>query len=207
MWLASMQLIKTGENPSADSEGGSMRTKTGIVLAVALAALSMVGCESRPAYTESNAQAVSDSTITANVRSALVQDPVTRSRNISVNTVRGTVELNGFVDSMQERHEAARIARDVPGVQFVDNKLQVTSGGPVVGGIADDRTISSEVRSALASNPETQSSRIEVTTSNGVVQLAGFVDSNEQRAAAGNVASSVEGVRRVDNDLRLNPPD
>jgi hyperosmotically inducible periplasmic protein len=184
-----------------------MRTHAGIALAAAIAAASLVGCEVTPPYSESNAQAVDDSTITANVKAALVQDPVTRSRNISVNTIHGTVELTGFVDSRAERHEASRVAGSVAGVQSVDDELQVNSGGPVVSGIADDHTISSEVRSALASNPETESARIEVSTSNGVVQLAGFVDSNDQRAAAGNVASSVQGVRRVDNDLRLNPPD
>jgi hyperosmotically inducible periplasmic protein len=174
-----------------------------------LAAAALAGCETAPPY-ESNAQAIDDSTITANVKAALVQDPATRSRNISVNTIHGTVELTGFVDSRSERDEAARDAGSIGGVRSVDDELQINSGGaggPIVGSVPDDRTISDEVRSALASNPETQSSRIKVTTSEGVVQLAGFVDSNNERISAGNVAGSVQGVRRVDNDLRLNPGD
>jgi hyperosmotically inducible periplasmic protein len=185
-----------------------MRTNASVALAALLAAATLAGCETAPPY-ESNARAIDDSTITANVKAALVQDPATRSRNISVNTIRGTVELTGFVDSRGERDEAARDAGSVAGVRSVDDELEINSGGggPVVGSIPDDRAISEEVRSALASNPETESSRIKVTTSEGVVQLAGFVNSNDERIAAGNVASSVQGVRRVDNDLRLNPGD
>jgi hyperosmotically inducible periplasmic protein len=183
-----------------------MRTNVSVAVAALLAAATLVGCETRPPYA-SNAEAVDDATITANVKSVLVQDPETRASNISVNTIHGRVELTGFVNSRDERDEAAHDAGDVAGVRTVDNELQINGGGPVVGRATDDRTISDEVRSALASNPETESSRIEVTTSDGVVQLAGFVNSRDQRVAAGNVASSVQGVRRVDNDLRLNPGD
>jgi hyperosmotically inducible periplasmic protein len=183
-----------------------MRTGAGIAIAAVLAAATMAGCTTGPAY-ESNAEAVDDATITANVKAALVQDADTRASNISVNTVRGDVEFTGFVNSREEGDAATHDARRIAGVRSVDNKLQINGGGPVLGRATDDRTINEEVRSALASNPETESSRIEVNTSGGIVQLAGFVSTDEQRAAAGNVASSVQGVRHVDNDLRLSPAD
>lgn len=183
-----------------------MRTKTGIAIAAALTAATMVGCATGPAY-ESNADAIDDATITANVKAALLQDPETRASNISVNTLRGRVELTGFVNSREEGSEATHDANRVAGVRSVNNELQINGGGPVLGRVTDDRTITDEVRTALASNPETQSSRIVVSTSDGVVQLAGFVNTEDERAAAGNVASSVQGVRHVDNDLRLSPAD
>jgi len=164
---------------------------------------SIVGCTTTR-YADSNAQAVDDATITANVRSALVQDPVTRSRNISVNTLHGTVELSGFVDSMAERREAARVSRNVPGVNSVEDQLQINGSAPVVSSAVDDQTITADVRSALAANAATATPQIKVATSNGVVQLAGFVDTNEERATAASIASSIQGVRSVDNDLRLN---
>jgi hyperosmotically inducible periplasmic protein len=183
-----------------------MRTKTGIAAAAALAAATLAGCATGPAY-ESNAAAVDDATITADVKASLVQDPETRGSNISVNTIRGDVELTGFVNSRDEGDQATHDARRVAGVRSVDNKLQINGGGPVLGRATDDRAISEDVRSALASNPETESSRIQVSTSEGVVQLAGFVNTDEQRESAGHVANSVQGVRRVDNDLRLSPAD
>jgi hyperosmotically inducible periplasmic protein len=187
-------------------EGGAMRTKAGIAVAAVLAAATLAACATGPAY-ESNAAAVDDATITADVKAALVQDSETRASNISANTIHGVVELTGFVNSREEGDEAAHDADRVAGVRSVDNKLQINGGGPVLGRATDDRSISEDVRSALASNRETESSRIQVSTSDGVVQLAGFVDTDEQRAAAGSVASSVQGVRHVDNDLRLSRAD
>lgn len=185
-----------------------MTTKAGIAAAAVLAAatMAMSGCATGPAY-ESNAQAVDDATITANVKAALLQDPDTRASNISVNTIHGRVDLTGFVNSRREGDEAEHDARNVAGVRSVNDELQINAGGPVVGRATDDRTITEDVRSALASNPQTQSARIQVSTSAGVVQLAGFVDTEEQRAEAGSIARSVQGVRHVDNDLRLNPAD
>jgi hyperosmotically inducible periplasmic protein len=184
-----------------------MRTTITPLLAAALAAAGLAGCVTTP-YGAATGQGVDDATITANVKAALVQDPVTRARNISVNTFEGTVELSGFVDNGAERHEALQVASGVPGVRSVQDQLRVNTEAPVaVGAAIDDRTLSEEVRSALAANPETATPRIKVSTAGGVVQLAGFVDSNEQRAAAGSIAGSVQGVRGVDNDLRLTPGD
>ena len=39
-----------------------------------------------------------------------------------------------------------------------------------------------------------------------MVLLSGFVDSNEVRAQAANVAKTVQGVKAVDNGLELKPP-
>jgi len=180
---------------------------TAIAVAAVLAAAALAGCETT--RYEANSQAVDDATITANVKSALVQDPTTRARNISVNTLNGTVELSGFVDSHAESREAERDASNVPGVRSVQNQLQITGepGRAVVGSATSDQAISENVRSALASNPDTSTPRIKVSTSEGVVQLAGFVDTSEQRSEAGSIARSVQGVRSVDNDLRLNPRD
>jgi osmotically-inducible protein OsmY len=46
-------------------------------------------------------------------------------------------------------------------------------------------------------------SEIQVDTSNGVVQLSGYVSSADDVAAAAAVARTVKGVKSVRNDLRL----
>jgi hyperosmotically inducible periplasmic protein len=173
-------------------------------VAAALAATAIIaGCES-DRY-EANRQAVDDATITADVKAALVQDPETRSSNISVNTLHGTVELSGFVDTRGQRDEASRVADNVAGVRSVQNQLQINNQTDVVGTARSDGAITRNVQDALASNPTTQNANIKVSTDHAVVQLAGFVDSRAQRDAAGNIAGSVQGVRSVDNDLRLAP--
>src|SRR6185312_2057681 len=171
-------------------EGEAMSMKAGMAVAAVLAAATLASCATGPTY-ESNAEAVDDATITANVKAALLQDPDTRASNISVNTIHGRVGLTGFVNSREVGDEAAHDARRVAGVRSVNNELQVNGGGPVLGRATDDRTITDDVRSALASNPDTETSRIQVSTADGIVQLAGFVDSEEQRDAAGSIASRV----------------
>ena len=177
---------------------------SGVVAATAL----MAGCASEPYDSASTREGVDDSTIAANVKAALVQDPTTRASNISVNTIHGVVELTGFVDTPDQRHEAARVASSVGGVRSVDNELHVngpSSSPPAVSSALSDDAITARVQAALASDPGTAGSQIKVSTDRGVVQLAGFVGSNSVRDEAGNVAGNVQGVRSVDNDLRLTP--
>jgi osmotically-inducible protein OsmY len=65
----------------------------------------------------------------------------------------------------------------------------------------DDSAISSKVRASLIGDPDLNMFQIDVTTYKGVVQLSGFVDSEDAKARATRVASGVEGVREVRNDL------
>jgi hyperosmotically inducible protein len=174
-------------------------------IAVLAAGASLTGCETT--HHVSNYQAVSDATISANVKAALVQDPDTRASNISVNTINGTVELSGFVDTRDQRRAAVRVARSVDGVQSVREELAVNDQGRVVGAANSDDSITRQVQSALGANRQTADARINVTTDDGVVQLSGFVDSNQQRDTAADIANTVQGVRKVDNDLRLTSGD
>ncbi|MGH8206757.1 MAG: BON domain-containing protein, partial [Steroidobacteraceae bacterium] len=87
----------------------------------------------------------------------------------------------------------------------VTDELQVQPQGSTVGRVIDDSTITAKVKAALVANPDTKARDVDVTTSHGVVQLSGFVDTNEQRDAAAEVAKSVSGVRSVDNGLQLKP--
>ena len=77
-----------------------------------------------------------------------------------------------------------------------------------VGTVADDATITANVKTALISTPTRNAVQINVETREGVVQLSGFVGDSYEKAAAGRLAASIDGVRHVDNALetkRLNP--
>jgi len=67
----------------------------------------------------------------------------------------------------------------------------------------DDAAITTRVREALRADAEVKDQAIEVSASDGVVQLSGFVDTGDQTARAAAVAGGVEGVRSVDNRLAL----
>ncbi len=70
------------------------------------------------------------------------------------------------------------------------------------GTVINDENIEYSVTDALYSKPEIKrSDRIKVVSVNGVVLLAGEVDSEEKKQFAGDVAARVEDVRKVVNEL------
>ncbi|OFV94306.1 MAG: hypothetical protein A3F68_08900 [Acidobacteria bacterium RIFCSPLOWO2_12_FULL_54_10] len=71
----------------------------------------------------------------------------------------------------------------------------------------DDITITAQVKAKLASDvvPSTVTN-IEVNTTNGIVTLAGQVESEEVRNRAEQVAQSVAGVVRINNNLQVEAP-
>ena len=165
----------------------------------------LVGCANTATH-ESTGTYIDDSAVTTKVMAALGGDPVTKAREISVKTYRGVVQLSGFVASEEERHEAVQDARKVEGVRDVEDEMQVGAHSSTVGAAVSDSDLTLRVKSALIGNPETKARQIDVTTENGVVLLSGFVDSNEERDEAANVAKTVQGVKAVDNGLQLKPP-
>jgi len=69
------------------------------------------------------------------------------------------------------------------------------------GQYVDDTAITTKVKAALLGDSAVKSFEIKVETVKGVVQLSGFVDTSDQKSAAGNDASAVPGVKDVKNDL------
>ena len=65
----------------------------------------------------------------------------------------------------------------------------------------DDSVISNKVRAKLLDDRDLNIVQIDVTTLKGVVQISGFVSSNEAKGRATRVASTVEGVKQVANNL------
>ena len=69
------------------------------------------------------------------------------------------------------------------------------------GEYVDDTAITTKVKSALLGDGAVKSFEIKVETVKGVVQLSGFVDTADQKAAAQKDAFAVHGVADVRNDL------
>jgi len=73
-----------------------------------------------------------------------------------------------------------------------------------IGTVINDENIEISVTDALYSKPEIKrSDRIKVVSVNGIVLLAGEVDSEEKKQFAGEVAGRVEDVREVANELMV----
>ncbi len=66
-----------------------------------------------------------------------------------------------------------------------------------------DTVITSKIEAKLAADPETDYFGVDVDTLNGEVFLRGMVDSETARHEAEHLARVTEGVRSVDNQLRI----
>lgn len=173
------------------------------LLAVGLLASALVaGCAAQDGQ-RSTGQALDDTGMASRVKAALVQNPTTKARDIKVEVNRGVVQLAGFVDSDAEKSEATKVARSIDGVQSVQNDLRVQPANRTAGEVIDDAVITAKVKSALIGDTRTKAHQINVDTKEGIVQLGGFVDSAQAKAAASEVAESVTGVKSVRNQLEL----
>jgi hyperosmotically inducible protein len=69
--------------------------------------------------------AINDATITAKVKAAIFNEPGLKTLQISVDTVKGVVTLNGTVDSQQSSDKAKALAAAVSSVKEVENRLVI----------------------------------------------------------------------------------
>ena len=146
---------------------------------------------------------IDDSVLTGKVKAALVDDSATKAHQIDVETFRGTVQLNGFVDSADAKAAATRVANSVEGVQRVDNNLAIQDSKRSAGEVIDDSVVTAKVKAALIADPNVKAHEVNVETREGVVQLSGFVDNDQAKTTATDVAKRVAGVKEVKNDLQI----
>ena len=86
--------------------------------------VSVVGCAGS-GREEGTGDSVTDSWITKKVKAALVDDPAVRAIDVNVETVKGRVQLTGFVSSDTAMHQAVWVARGIKGVTEVKNDIRV----------------------------------------------------------------------------------
>jgi hyperosmotically inducible protein len=146
---------------------------------------------------------VSDSAITASVKSALLADDVVKGLDVQVETRKGTVQLSGFVDSQAQIDQAVVLTRAVSGVNYVENGITLKGGAGGMGAQMDDTTVTGRVKTALLADPDIKSLDISVLTSQGTVQLTGFVKNQAQIDKAAAIAGAAEGAKTVKNELMV----
>jgi hyperosmotically inducible protein len=144
---------------------------------------------------------IDDAAITASIKTKLTVEKDTKARQINVETQKGIVQLNGFVDSKEARSEAEKIAAGTDGVKQVRNNLEVRATDRAAGVVVDDAMLTGKVEAALVADKRTSAMRVDIETHDGEVQLSGFAKSQAEKDAAVTVAKSVEGVRIVKNDI------
>jgi hyperosmotically inducible protein len=180
-----------------------MQNSKSFVSAVMIVVSLAIGACASTRTTKSAGEQVDDSVTTGRVKAALIADPVTKAHQIDVETFKGTVQLNGYVDSAAGKDRATTVARNTTGVKSVQNNLTVRTQDRTGGAVVDDAAITTKVKSALAGDPRTKAHQVNVETHEGVVQLSGFVDNAEAKSTAEQLARAVDDVKSVDNELSV----
>lgn len=146
---------------------------------------------------------VDDTLLTTHVKTVLMDSIDIKSFDIKVETRKGEVMLSGFVDNQQQVDKAVAAARSVAGVKSVNNSILLKGGATTLGTKIDDGVITAQVKAALLADETVKSADIAVVTRDGIVQLSGFVNNQEQIDRAIQVAKGIEGIAQVSNDLSL----
>jgi hyperosmotically inducible periplasmic protein len=111
---------------------------------VAAAAVGFVGCATDTTDNDTHKRTagryLDDKVLVQKVKSALNDSEVYKFPDVKVNTYEGTVQLTGFVDSMEQKSKAEEIARNVRGVYNVQNQITLKSDAERVRGTADRNT-------------------------------------------------------------------
>jgi hyperosmotically inducible protein len=150
---------------------------------------------------QSTGEYLDDSVITTRVKAAFVADSAVSALDIKVTTLNGVVQLSGFANSDLEIDRAVELAKGVPGVKSVKNDIRRERQG--AGAYFDDSAITARVMAAFVADKEVSALDIKVETNNGVVLLSGFANSREGSERAVQIARNVEGVKSVENHIRL----
>ncbi|HYK58809.1 MAG TPA: BON domain-containing protein [Bryobacteraceae bacterium] len=200
-----------------------------ILSSVALsAAIALVGCSqagTNASTTQGSTQSNAD--WEQSVKNKLATDSAVTGTNIDVtaNADRNEITLTGTVYSEPMRSAAVNAAKEArPGAEVID-KLDVKPGevprnlytedmakqtreqakaaGDKLGASLDDAWIHTKIAAKLIANSATPSRNINIDVVNGVVTMRGIVDSPDVKAEASRVAMDTDGVKKVNNLLRV----
>jgi osmotically-inducible protein OsmY len=97
----------------------------------------------------------------------------------------------------------ALLALGAGGVLSLPTGCAGTATQQSTGEYVDDAAVTAKVKTELIRDPVTKARQIDVTTFKGNVQLSGFVDTQQEKARAAQVAAGVSGVTNVTNNITV----
>ncbi len=152
-----------------------------------------------------------DGDIAADIQNRLRADAALAAGLITVVVEAGEVTLAGSVRSAAERMRAEEQVWTVPGVQAVENNIDVQWWRAEE--MADwpdpwtDGLIREAIEEALERNPRVEADEVATTVRDGVAILMGEVESLQAKRTAEEEARNVTGIWQVQNHLQVQPPE
>jgi osmotically-inducible protein OsmY len=140
-----------------------------------------------------------DTEIAKAVRHALEWDAFVPDQRIRSNVSDGWVTLEGEVEVLREREDAARVVQRLGGVKGVWNQITVKPKK------VDPIALRNMIEEALERRAEREAEQIGVAVDNGAVTLSGKVRSWLEKDAIVRAIGHAPGVRTVNDKLRIEP--
>ena len=143
---------------------------------------------------------MTDKDLKQHVQNALDYEPGVDASDIGVSVDEGVVTLRGNVGSYREKIAAERVALRVYGAKAIANDLAVRL-------VSDyqrtDTEIAQAAVNALKWHTAVPDDRVTITVKNGWIALAGTLEWQYQKDAAGRALRDLTGVKGVTNDIRV----
>lgn len=140
-----------------------------------------------------------DSEIAHAVRQALEWDAFVPDTQITSTVSDGWVRLEGKVNSLTERADAARAVANLTGVAGVIDEIEVE--GPK----ADVQVLRESIEAALERRADREAERLRIELVNDQVNLFGRVHSWPERKAIVGSISHARGVSKINDYLTIDP--
>ncbi len=153
----------------------------------------------RDAEMEGLGDRVQDLEIKILVADGISKNAELKDKNIDTQVKKRDVTLNGNVDTTSQKYTAEQIAWAVSGVQKVENNLRVANAEAMPE--SPDDKLARRVEFELYSTRAVTLKSVQIHSENGTVTLSGSVGSRAEKLLAEKVARSVDGVKRVENNL------
>lgn len=147
---------------------------------------------------------VADLEVKTIVIDRLARAPELQDKRLTVQVARQIVTLEGTVDSPEQKRAAEDIALEVPGVQNVVSQLIVADGQSAPE--SPDERLARRVEFELYSTKAVSLKTVQIRSQDGTVVLSGSVPSRAEKLLAEKVAQSVDGVKKVVNNLSAQDP-
>jgi osmotically-inducible protein OsmY len=142
---------------------------------------------------------VADLEIKTLVIDQLGRSPELKDKQIKVQVSKRIVTLDGAVDTPAQKRAAEQMALQAPGVQGLDGQLAVANAAAVPES-ADDK-LARRVEFELYSTRALPLQSVQIRSQDGTIILTGPVTSRAEKLLAERVTQSVDGVKRVVNNL------
>jgi osmotically-inducible protein OsmY len=198
-----------------------------VTMIVLVSGMLLIGCTRRDETSVSTAPKLTNSDLETKIKAKLTDDPDLRAADVSVNAdlADNKVTLKGTVETEAQRMRAVEAAKSSHSGIVVEDRIDVKPReltradytaeraneertrardvGDRIGDSLDDAWVHSKIVAKLIGNTVTPERKINVDVDNGVVTLRGTVDTAEARTEAERVAVETDGVKRVNNQLKV----